>query len=67
MSPLDLAEFEKEQIETLTTNMRKPKGDRMSRPDQDCADEGMTIPKPGFKFGIKSQKRMLVAIELMRF
>ena len=67
MSPLDLDEFEKEQIETLVTNLSKPKGDRIPHPDQDYADEGMIIPKPGFTFRSKSQKRMLVAIELMRF
>ena len=54
--PLDLTEFEKEQIETLATNIRKPKGNRMPHPDQDYVDEGMTIPKPGLKFGIKLQQ-----------
>ena len=54
VSPLCLAEFEKEKIETLATNLRESKGDRMPRPDQDYADEGMTIPKPRLKFGIKS-------------
>ena len=39
----------------------------MPHPDQDYADEGMAIPKPGLKFGIKSQQRMLVESGLMRF
>ena len=33
-SSLDLAEFEKEQTETLAKNMCKPKGNRMPYPDQ---------------------------------
>ena len=48
--PLDLAEFEKEKIETAAKNLRKPKSYRMTHPDQDYEDEGMTIQKPGLKF-----------------
>ena len=67
VSPLDLAEFQKGQIETLATNLCKPKGERTPHPDQDFAEEGMTIPKAGLRFGIKSHQRMLVASELMSF
>ena len=35
VSPLDLAEFEKEQIEILATNMRKPKGNEIPHFDQE--------------------------------
>ena len=67
VSPLDLADTEKEKIETLSTNLHKSKGIRTPHPDQDYTDECMTIPKPGLKFGIKSQQRMLVASEFMSF
>ena len=67
VSPLDLAKFEKEQIEMLVKNLRKPKGYRMLHLDQDYADEVMTIPNPGFKVGTKSKQRMLVSSDLMRF
>ena len=39
----------------------------MHHPDQDYADEGITIPKPGLKLGIKSQQQMLMPSELMKF
>ena len=41
-SPMGLVEFKKEQIEILETSLHKPKGDRMSHPDQEKADPGKT-------------------------
>ena len=41
-SQVGLVEFKKEQVEMLDSTLRKPKGDRMSHPDQEKADPGKT-------------------------
>ena len=64
---IDLAELKKEKIEMLATNLREPKGNRMHHPGQDKYGAGRTVPKPGLRFGIKCQQRILVASELMKF
>ena len=61
----DIAEFEKETIETLSSNLRRPSG-RVQDPNA-AAPEGATIPTPPFVFGAKSQTRLVVAAKLLRY
>ena len=55
----DLADFEKDSLQQLADNMRKP-GGRIADPDPN-APAGTTIPTPAFTYGAKSQKRLTVA------
>jgi hypothetical protein len=75
----DLAEYDKESWVVLAQNLKKPTG-RIPNPDHvpalagaDPADVAAanaipaTIPQPPFVFGAKTQKRLLVASEIVRF
>ena len=58
-----LAEFDKDSIKQLAENLRRPGG---TVPDPD-GEEGDMIPTPPFVFGIRSQKRLIVACDLIRY
>ena len=64
-SVADLADFEKQTLQQLADNLRKP-GGRVPDPDPNAA-LGATIPMPAFTYGAKSQKRLTVACDLVRF
>ena len=64
-SVADLAEFEKESLQQLADNLRKP-GGRIPDPDPN-APALATIPMPAFTYGDKSQKRLTVACDLIRY
>jgi hypothetical protein len=61
----DLAEFDKETIEGMASNLRRPAG-RIADPNPGAA-AGATIPTPPFAFGAKSQQRLIQATNLLRF
>ena len=61
----DLADFEKQELQQLADNLRKP-GGRIPDPNPNAAP-GATIPMPAFTYGAKSQKRLTVACDLVRF
>lgn len=61
----DLADFEEKSIKQLAENLRRP-GGRVPDPNP-AAGPGATIPTPAFEFGAKSQKRLVVASELVRY
>ena len=61
----DLADFEIDSLQQLADNLRKP-GARIRDPDPN-APAGATIPMPAFTYGAKSQKRLTVACDLIRF
>ena len=61
----DLADFDKEALQQLADNLRCP-GGRVPNPDPGAAI-GSTIPTPAFVFGAKSQKRLGIACELVRY
>ena len=61
----DLADFDKEELQQLADNLRRP-GGRVPNPDPGAA-VGETIPMPAFVFGAKSQKRLGIACELVRY
>ena len=58
----DLADFDKESMQQLADNLRRP-GGRVVDPN----DATATIPTPSFVFGARSQKRLLVACDLVRY
>ena len=64
-SVADLADFEKQSLQQLADNLRKP-GGRVPGPDPNAALRA-TIPTPAFTYGAKSQKRLTVACDLVRF
>ena len=61
----DLADFDQSSLQQLADNLRCP-GGRVPNPDPGAA-AGATIPTPPFVFGAKSQKRLLVACDLVRY
>ena len=61
----DLADFDKEALQQLADNLRRP-GGRVPNPDPGAA-AGSTIPTPAFIFGAKSQKWLGIACELVRY
>ena len=61
----DLADFDKEALQQLADNLRRP-GGKVPNPDPGAA-AGSTIPTPAFVFGAKSQKRLGIACELVRY
>jgi hypothetical protein len=61
----DLADFDKDSLQQLADNLRRP-GGRVPDPNPGAAP-GATIPTPPFVFGAKSQKRLLVACNLVRY
>lgn len=58
----DLGEYDKTGIEHLADNLRRPPG-RVPDPD----GGGGTIPTPAFTFGVRSQQRLTVACDLVRY
>ena len=60
-----LADFDKTTIEQIAANLRRPAG-RIPDPNP-AADVGATIPTPPFVFGAKSQMRLIVATDLIRY
>ena len=61
----NLADFEKETLQQMADNLWKPEG---WVPDPNpAAAPGATIPTPLFVFGAKSQHRLTVACELVRY
>jgi hypothetical protein len=58
----DLADFDKTTLEQVADNLRRPAG-RIPDP----AGGPGTVPTPAFVFGAKSQKRLLVACDLIRY
>ena len=52
-------------LQQLADNLRKP-GGRISDPDPN-APAGQTIPTPAFTYGAKSQKRLTVACDCIRY
>ena len=61
----DLKDFDKDSLHQMADNLRRP-GGRVPDPNPD-APEGATIPTPPFTFGAKSQKRLTVACDLVRY
>ena len=64
-SVADVADFDKDSLQQLTDNLRKP-GGRIPDPNPNAA-EGASIPTPAFTYGAKSQKRLAVACNLIRY
>ena len=63
-SVADIADFDKDSLQQLADNLRKP-GGRIPDPDPNAV-EGATIPSPAFTYGAKSQKRLAVTGDLIR-
>lgn len=61
----DLADFDKDALQQLADNLRKP-GGRVQDPNP-AAVAGATIATPAFVLGAKSQIRLAVACEMVRF
>ena len=61
----DLVDFDKDTIKQVSENLRRPAG-RIPDPDPGAAP-GATIPTPPFVFGAKSQKRLIVAADAVRY
>jgi hypothetical protein len=61
----DLADFDKETIERIASNLRRPAG-RIADPNPGAA-AGATIPTPPFAFGAKSQQRLIHSTKLIQF
>ena len=61
----DLADFEKQELQQLADNLRKP-GGRIPDLNPNAAP-GATIPTPASTYGAKSQKRLTVACDLVRY
>ena len=59
-----LSDFENS-LQQLADSLRKP-GGRIPDPDPN-APAGATIPTPAFTYGAKSQKRLTVACDLIRY
>ena len=64
-SVADLADFDKDSLQQLADNLRKP-GGRIPDPNPNTA-EGATLPTPPFTYGAKSQKRLAAACNLIRY
>ena len=64
-SVTDHVDFDKDSLQQLADNLRKP-GSRIPDCDPNAA-EGATIPTPTFTYGAKSQKRLAVACDLIRY
>ena len=61
----DLSEFDEESLKQIAENLRRPTG-RINDPNPN-APAGATIPTPPFVFGAKSQSRLKVSTELVRY
>ena len=64
-SVLDLADFNKDSLQQLVDNLRHP-GGRVPDPNP-AAQPGSTIPTPPFVFGAKSQRRIAVVCDLVKY
>ena len=61
----DLTDFNKDSLQQLVDNLRRPGG---CVPDPNpAAQAGSTIPTPPFVFGAKSQRRIAVACDLVKY
>ena len=59
----DLADFDKDSIEQLASNLHHPGG---TVPDpKPAAAPGAMVPTPPFVFGVKSQKQLTIACDLI--
>jgi hypothetical protein len=61
----DLIDFDKNTVAQITANLRRPAG-RVADSNPGAAD-GATVPTPLFVFGAKSQQRLVVAAQLVRY
>ena len=61
----NLADFNKDSLQQLADNLRHP-GGRVPDPNP-AAQPGSTIPTPPFVFGAKSQRRIAVACDLVKY
>ena len=61
----DLTDFDKDTIEQIAANLRRPPG-RVPDPTPGAV-VGATIPTPSFVFGAQSQKRLVTASQLIRY
>ena len=61
----DLADFNKNSLQQLADNLRRP-GGRVPDPNP-TAQPGSTIPTPPFVSGAKSQRRIAVACNLVKY
>ena len=61
----DLADFNKDSLQQLVDNLRRP-GGRVLDPNP-AAQPGSSIPTPPFVFGAKSQRRITVACDLVKY
>lgn len=61
----DLVDFNKDTFEQIAANLHRPAG-RIPDPTPGAAARA-TIPTPSFVFGAKSQKRLIIAAELLRY
>ena len=61
----DLADFNKDSLQQLADNLRRP-GGHVPDPNP-AAQPGSTIPTPPFMFGAKSQRRIAVACNLVNY
>ena len=61
----DLADFNKDSLQQLADNLRRP-GGRVPDPNP-AAQPGSTIPTPPFVFGAKSKRRIAVACDLVKY
>jgi hypothetical protein len=60
-----LADFDKDTIEQIAANLRRPAG-RIPDPNPGAA-AGATIPTPPFTLGAKSQQRLIIAAMLVKY
>ena len=61
----DLADFDKDTLQQLADNLRKPAGSVLD--PNPAAAAGATIPTPSFVFGAKSQHRISVACKIVHY
>ena len=61
----DLIDFDKDTIEQIAANLRRPAG-RVPDPNPNAAP-GATIPTPSFVFGAKSQEQLVTAAQLLQY
>ena len=61
----DLVDFNKDSLQQLADNLRCPGGRELD--PNPAAQPGSTIPTPPFVFGAKSQRRIAVACDLVKY
>ncbi len=61
----DFMDFDKDTVEQIAANLRRPAG-KIPDPHPSAA-AGATIPTPSFVFGAKSQKRLITASKLLNY